>query len=155
MCIECQVNRAPQSQLELFRMAAAANQPCDIAEMRDFHLTAFAQEFASPIHAAKAAPILSPTKPSTLVTTTASTVMVATTASTGNDDCLDWDVRDPQLALSLQDFTCDIDFFSPADPPKPLAIPASLPMLAEDGVDEWDVRDPQLAASLAGFEFSF
>jgi hypothetical protein len=130
-------------------MGATANKPCAVAEMRDFHLTAFVQGFASPIHAAKAAPcpaILPPSKPTTLV-------------ATWNTDGLDWDVRDPQLAASLKDFTCDIDFFlspaAPFSPSKPSAIPASLPMLAEDGVDEWDVRDPQLAASLAGFEFSF
>ena len=131
-------------------MKAAANKPCDVAEMRDFNLTAFVQGFASPIHAAKAAPclaILPPIKPTTL-------------DAAWNNDCLDWEVRDPQLAMSLKDFTCDIDFFvSPVglspSPSKPSAMPVSLPMLAEDGADDWDVRDPHLAASLKGFEFSF
>ena len=142
MCIECQILREPQSQLEALRMGTAADKPCDVVEIRDF------MGFASPIHATKAAPclaILPPTKPTLVVT--------------WNNDCLDWDVRDPHLAMSLKDFTCDIDFFvSPAAPfslAKPSAIPASLSMLAEDGVHDWNVRDPQLAASLQAFEFSF
>eukprot|EP00290_Baffinella_frigidus_P028827 CAMPEP_0180224186 /NCGR_PEP_ID=MMETSP0987-20121128/21911_1 /TAXON_ID=697907 /ORGANISM="non described non described, Strain CCMP2293" /LENGTH=146 /DNA_ID=CAMNT_0022186927 /DNA_START=23 /DNA_END=463 /DNA_ORIENTATION=+ len=146
MCIDCQVPRPPQAQCEALRMA---NTQSDV-ELRDFHLAAFLHGFASsPVAAAKAAPCHATPPP-----TTAS--KPNTHVATWNNDCLDWDVRDPQLAFSLKDFSCDLDLFpTPAAPSStPSALPASLP-LVEEGVDEWKLRDPQLEASIKDFEFSF
>jgi hypothetical protein len=49
-----EVSEPPHAKIEALHMASAANKPCDVAEVRDYHLVA-----------------------------------------TWNNDCLDWDVRDP------------------------------------------------------------